>query len=78
MPLAVLPRRFEPSRLTSDSRTPLSSECHGSRTPVTHPLTAVSPTLLKFVAPMVDLYKLLPLSAPPSCYEASAPFLAPD
>jgi hypothetical protein len=46
------------------------TECHGSRTPVTHPLTVVSPTLPKFVAPMVDLYKLMPLPAPLSCYEA--------
>jgi hypothetical protein len=54
------------------------TERHGSHTPVTHPLTVVSPTLLKFVALMVDLHKLSPLSTPQSCYEGTAPFLAPD
>jgi hypothetical protein len=54
------------------------TERHSNRTPVTHPLTAVSPIFPKFVALMVDLYKLTPLPAQLSCYEARTPLLTPD
>jgi hypothetical protein len=73
----IPPRRGRVSQpLTSPDFT--LTERHDSHTPVTYPLTFVSPTLLKFLASVVDLYKLSPLSTTPCCYEASAPFLAPD
>jgi hypothetical protein len=49
------------------------TERHGSCSQVTHPLTVVCSTLPKFVAPMVDLYKLTPHLALPSCYAPRTP-----
>jgi hypothetical protein len=45
---------------------------------MTHPLTAVSSSLPKFVAPVADSYKLSASLAPLSCYEPNAPLLTPD
>jgi hypothetical protein len=62
----IPPRRGRVSQpLTSPDFT--LTERQDSRTPVTYPLTAVSPTLLKFVASVVDLYKFPSLSTLPSC-----------
>jgi hypothetical protein len=50
-------------------------ERHGEWVLVTHPFTIVSSTLLKFMAPVVDHYKLSALPTLPSCYAPSAPLL---
>ena len=77
-PSTVLPRRNESRVIASYHPKPCSIVHHGSHTPVTHPLTAVSSTLLKFVAPVVDPNKLTSHPAPPSCYAPRAPHLTPD
>jgi hypothetical protein len=77
-PSTVLPRRRESRVIASYHPKPCPIVHHDSHTPVTHPLTAVSSSLPKFVAPVVNPYKLTPHPVPPSCYAPRAPLLAPD
>jgi hypothetical protein len=77
-PWAILPRRRELWRVTSDCRKPLSSERHDRGTPVTHSLITASSSPPKFVVLLVALYKLSVRSALLACYEPRAPLFAPD
>jgi hypothetical protein len=55
-----------------------SHVCYGWWNPVTHPLTAVSSSLPKFMALVANLYKLSVSPASPLCYEPSPPSADPS
>jgi hypothetical protein len=77
-PYDILPSHFEPWRLTSDSRTPLSSEFHGRSPHWLIPSPRPQASLLKFGATIHGPYKLMPQPAPLGCYEARTPALVSD
>jgi hypothetical protein len=78
MPWAVLPRRFEPWRLTSNRRTPLSSECHGRLPWWLVPSSRPPARFLQIGRHRNGPYKSMPQWAPLGCYTSSAPALASD